>query len=386
MFAYDSVFDLALGDSPFFPEKEALPVFDADTGPIAVDEGKNYFIKFYSGDIPGFFDTAPFYKRQFHGGVWELGFNNFVGLSRIGSLHIDIQNRKISNSLYTAMLDELADQYAALVFSFSSPAAQHYSKSGTGRDPAFIQYLFLKKYLVDGSPDIDAISDIFCHDPHRKIEKQFQPCVIQECTAVNAAIAGMILNGPMAKLHQPHPLQATALARILMQKTKKALYPQTAARESRYQTFDTHENRFIKFFLQELLWKIEAISTALDPDTSSYFNPDISDCLKSLENSIHHFLSHNMWQDVGTMQFVPVNSQVLQKKRDTASCFHCIPFCSWQPGVTFSKPISRTWSRLKMCRPCMNTGAFSRSNRSSIPFPHRQPLIVSFLKTRSNIN
>jgi uncharacterized protein len=321
MFAYDSVFDLALGDSPFFPEKEALPVFDADTGPIAVDEGKNYFIKFYSSDIPGFFDTAPFYKRQFHGGVWELGFNNFVGLSRIGSLHIDIQNRKISNSLYTAMLDELADQYAALVFSFSSPAAQHYSKSGTGRDPAFIQYLFLKKYLVDGSPDIDAISDIFCHDPHRKIEKQFQPCGIHECTAVNASIAGMILNGPMAKLHPPHPLQATALARILMQKTKKALYPQTAARESRFQTFDTHENRFIKFFLQELLWKIEAIATALDPDTSSYFNPDISDCLKSLENSIHHFLSHNMWQDVGALQFVPVNSQVLQKKEGYRQLF-----------------------------------------------------------------
>jgi hypothetical protein len=72
MFAYDSVFDLALGDSPFFPEKEALPVCDADTGPIAVDEGKNYFIKFYSGDIPGFFEMAPFYKRQFHGvsGNW----------------------------------------------------------------------------------------------------------------------------------------------------------------------------------------------------------------------------------------------------------------------------------------------------------------------------
>ncbi|MDT8380459.1 MAG: DUF2357 domain-containing protein [Desulfotignum sp.] len=321
MFAYDSVFDLALGDSPFFPEKDALPVCDTDTGPIAVDEGKNYFIKFYSTDVPGFFDTAPFCKRQFHGGIWELGFNNFVGLSRIGSLHIDIQNRKISNSLYTAMLDELADQYAALVFSFSSPAAQHYSKSGTGRDPAFIQHLFLKKYLVDGSPDIDAISDIFCHDPHRKIEKQFQPCGIQECTAVNAVIAGMILNGPMAKLHQPHPLQATALARILMQKTKKALYPQSAARESRFQTFNTHENRFIKFFLQELLWKIEAISTALDPDTSSYFNPDISDCLKSLENSIHHFLSHNMWQDVGTMQFVPVNSQVLQKKEGYRQLF-----------------------------------------------------------------
>jgi hypothetical protein len=102
---------------------------------------------------------------------------------------------------------------------------------------------------------------------------------------------------------------------------RDVLYPQTAARESRFQTFDTHENRFIKFFLQELLWKIEAISTALNPDTFSYFNPDIGDCLKSLENSIHHFLSHNMWQDVGTMQFVPVNSQVLQKKEGYRQLF-----------------------------------------------------------------
>jgi uncharacterized protein len=321
MFAYDSIFDLAFGDTPFFPEKDALPVFDADTGPIAVDEGNNYFIKFYAGDIPGFFDTAPFYKRQFHGGVWEVGFSNFVGLSRLGALRIDIQNKKISNSMYMAMLDELAEQYAGLVFSFSTPAGQHYSKSGTGRDPAFIEYLFLKKYLKDGSPDIDAISEIFCHDPHRKIEKDCRPCDIQECTAVNAAIAGMMLNGPMAVLKHPHPLQATALARILMHKTNKALYPQTAAKESRFQTFDTHENRFIKFFLQELLRKIEAIATVLNPATSSYFNPDISDCLTFLKNSIHHFLAHNMWQDVGIMQFVPVNSQVLQKKEGYRQLF-----------------------------------------------------------------
>jgi hypothetical protein len=136
----------------------------------------------HGSDIPGFFDTAPFYKRQFHGGVWEVGFTNFVGLSRIGALRIDIQNKKISNSMYMAMLDELAEQYAGLVFSFSTPAGQHYSKSGTGRDPACIEYLFLK-------------------------------------------------------------------------------------------------------------------------------------------NSVHHFLAHNMWQDVGIMQFVPVNSQVLQKKEGYRQLF-----------------------------------------------------------------
>lgn len=321
MFIYDGVFDLAFGDTPFFPEKAALTLFHADTSPIAVEEGKNYFIKFYTSDIPGFFDTAPFYKRQLHGGVWELSFNNFVGRSRIGSLYIDIRNKKIAPHMYEAMLDELTDYYAGLVFSFGTPAGQHYEKSGIGLDSAFIAYLFLKKYLKDSSPDIDAIADIFWHDPHRKIEIDCIPCGLQDCTTLNAAIVERILNSPMSVMGNSHPLQATPLGRLLKNKTGKPLYPQSAARENKFHSLDTHENRFIKFFLQQLLWKLETISAALNQESVSYFNPDIGENIDSLHKSINHFLAHNMWQDVGPMQFVPVNSQVLQKKEGYRQLF-----------------------------------------------------------------
>ena len=305
---------MAFSDNPFFPNEESASEYMVLAEPVEIDEGCTYFAKFYKGDPPRFFKNAVFCQRGFQDGIFELNFRNFVGLTRIGRLKLHIQNRKISNRLYEAMLNDLAEQYAGLVFSFGSPVGQHYSKSGVGKDSAFIEYLFLQKYLLNQNPDIDAIANIFLHDPHRQFEKKLQHCFIQECHTADTAIIHAIINSPMAPLRQYHPLLSTTLGAILKQKTGKNLYPVEAAREIKFQTVDTNENRFIKFFLQDLLKKLESIKNAISQTDGSYFNPDIHSNLNLLRQKIGHFLTHNMWQEVGPMKFIPVNSQILQRR------------------------------------------------------------------------
>lgn len=312
---YEPSLKMAFADEPFFPadEEKVLDLSDLSV-PTDIDEGVTYFVKFYSGEVPPFFERAAFCQRKFHDNVYELNFRNYVGLSKIGKLRLHIYNKKITNDLYEAMLDELARQYASLVFSFNTPVGQHYSKSGIGKDSAFIEYLFLKKYLLNDTPNIDAITNIFLYNPHRKIDKELYKCSIQECHTVDVAIAHVLLNSQMVTLRSDHALQATTLGHLLKQKTGKKVYPVEAAREVKFQTVDTNENRFVKFFLQELLQKIESISKEIGAEKVSYLNPDIREHLDSLNKKINHFLAHNMWQEVGPMRFLPVNSQVLQRR------------------------------------------------------------------------
>lgn len=320
-FIYEPQHRFSFGDTPFFPEREDVPVFNRDSDPLTVDEGDTYYVKFYSDSIPFPFKNAPFRPKQLHGNVWEFSFRNYVGRSRIGDLFLNIRNKKITDALYNTMLDEITDQFAGLVFSFGTPAGQHYSKKGRGSDPAFIQYLFIKKHLLDGSPDIDGITGMISRDPHRKIEIWIEECDVSECTGMEPWMADMLLTRPMAAVRRGHPLQTTALGRMIEKKSGRPLFPTSTVREIRHPSVDTNENRFVKFFLHDILQKITAISDEIGSGKNSYFNPEICGYMGVLKKKINHFLSHEMWKDVGHMTFLPANSQVLQRKEGYSRLF-----------------------------------------------------------------
>ena len=312
---YEPTLRLAFSDDPSFRDEEYAKATASPAGdPLAIEEWQTYFVKFYGDSAPPSLQQAQFVVRQIQPCLWELNFRNFVGLSRIGDLKLVIQNKKISNELYHTLLDELAGYYATLVFDFGSPVGQHYKKSGVGKDSAFVEYLFLCKSLLHESPDLDAISDILVYDPHRKLEKECRRCSIEECQNADIGIVHALINSPMARLRDGHPLQQTHLGKILKAKTGQEFYPTKASKEIKYLTVDTHENRFVKFFLRELLAKVESLYAALGSTAGSYFNPDISENLELLRKKIGKILAQNMWREVGEMRFLPVSSQVLQRK------------------------------------------------------------------------
>jgi hypothetical protein len=320
---YEPLLRLAISDDPSFPadEESAQAAATPNGEPLPIQEWQTYYVKVYGDPAPASLALLRFVGKQIQPDLWELNFRNFVGLSRIGGLRLEIHNRKISKQLYHTMLDELATRYASLVFSFGSPVGQHYSKAGVGQDSAFVEYLFLCKYLLHDRPNLDAIATILVSDPHRKFERALRPCAIDECHTPGIDTVQALLNSPMATLRQGHPLQQTRLGRILQARTGRITYPSRAVREIKHLTVDTHENRFIKFFLEGLQAKVETLSAALAAGTGSYFNPDIDDNLRELRQMISQCLAHNMWREVGVMRFIPVSSQVLQRKEGYRQLF-----------------------------------------------------------------
>ncbi len=315
VFGYEPTFQMAFSDDPSFPDQEeaAARVTNAI---LEIEEWQTYYVKFYAEHNRTFIKevTKYFFVKEIQPGLLELNFQNFVGLSRIGELRLTVRNKKISQQLYQAMLDELAQQYASLVFSFGTPVGQHFNKKTIGKDPEFIEYLFLCKYLLQQTPDIDGLGNILSYDPHRKLESELQHCSIEDCQNATIKAMGSLISGPMTSLSKDHPLSKTNLGRLLNKRTGKNIYPVSGVKETKYLTIDTHENRFIKFFMESLLAKVETLQEALNWKGGSYFNPDINDNLVLLRNKVSLFLSHNMWREVGIMKFIPVSSQVLQRK------------------------------------------------------------------------
>ena len=323
MFIFEPSLQMAFSDIPDFPPEwqDAEARSDHDGNVVKIDEWQTYYAQFYTHEIPSVIENSRYVVKRIHRGLLELNFRNFVGLSRIGALNLEVRNIKIGEDLYQSMLDELASSYASLVFGFGTPVGQHYDKLAVGRDSLFVEYLFLKKYLLDSSPDIEAVGNLLTYGAHRRFINEFQACRIADCENVDGKILHELLCGSMATVTEGHPLLKSSLGRALVSATGTNIFPVDGMREVKHLTLDTNENRFIKFFLKELLSKLEELDGALAQKESSYFNPDIGQNLSILRGKIARVLDHGMWREVGYMRYVPVSSQVLQRKEGYRQLF-----------------------------------------------------------------
>ena len=314
---YDSIDRLAIGDAPFFPEdEESIEALHSEKESVSIHEWETYYVKVYGEKEIPFLKSGNFFVNPFHGGVYEINFRNFVGLTRIGNVSLRVINKKISDVLYDAMLGYITEKYADLIFSFNTPVGLESDKGRPGQDILYLQYLFLKKYLIDGRPNLDEIIGLILSRPHRKIVSETRKCAIDEIDRLDPGLLLSLFSDPgkMAKLAAGHPLASSSTARAVHERTGEYYFPAEAKKIQKYHSFDTNENRFIKHFLEEILKKLKIIKTALGSRSCTWLNPDISENIRRLKQKTSYFLSDPMWNDVGRMTFVPGQSTVLQRR------------------------------------------------------------------------
>jgi predicted component of viral defense system (DUF524 family) len=316
---YSSELRMAIADGPLFPSDESsLSSKDHDGTPIILQEWQTYFIKLYGETVPPFFPEPGRYynQREFPDRLFEVGFRNAVGMTRIGPIPINVVSKKITDTVYEAMLDYIAGKYANLVFSFETSLGQQYRKDRPGQDIAYVEYLFLKKYLLDESPNLDGIAALILANPHRRLYREYRHNTIDAITSVPPAMLVNLFSAPdrFAVLKPDHPLVSTACGQAIFNRTERRLFPTEAMEERKYHTVDTNENRFMKHLLQSVQRRLHILAKALEGKGDGYLNPDIETSLEKMERGLTLFLSDPFWSDVGAMHFIPAGSQVLQRR------------------------------------------------------------------------
>lgn len=314
---YDKKSQIAISSEPFFQNEEgSIEAEYTDNETVSLAEWKPYYIKFY-GDKIAHFEQAPFVVWPFGDHrSYEINFKNYVGLTRIGDINLRVENRKIGDELYDSMLDYITGKYADLIFSFNTSVGRGYKKGEVGQDIPYVQYLFLKKYLLDNSPNLDEITGLILSSPHRKLTTEIQKCGIDEIDYFDISSVLTLFSDPgkMGILGTGHPLLSSPLGQSIYKRTGKRYYPWEAKKIRKYHTFDTNENRFIKHFLQDISKMFDLLAQALGYKSGTYLNPSISSNLRELKQKVRYLLSNPIWDDVGQMTFIPSQSIVLQRR------------------------------------------------------------------------
>jgi len=304
---------------------------------LKLKEWQTYYLRFYSKEleqsVPGIFSQNDFSLTENSGtfisskigDIYIINFQNYVGLSRIGPVKIEISNRKINKKQYQSLLSYITRQYTNLVYQFSKTRERYnqgdISHTGysterikVGKNLDFVNLLFLKQRLLDSSGSHSTISEIvnlILKEPHYKIQRDFVDTPVEQAAQIEPyQLINAVSNGDnLIQLRENHKLRKSALAIQL-----KHHFPVTIKQERKYHSFDTAENRFIKYFLDDLVQWLSQLKKRLCAAEKTYFNPEIEDDINQLYFPIKTCLDDPLWQEVSAMRFIPTNSQVLQRK------------------------------------------------------------------------
>ncbi len=94
----------------------------------------------------------------------------------------------------------------------------------------------------------------------------------------------------------------------------KSYIPLEIEEMKHHDTIDVPENRFYKYFLELLQSKITSLLESLEKKDKNYKKLDEYYQLRVFNEKISYYLSQKLFKDISKMDYIPLNSQVLQKK------------------------------------------------------------------------
>lgn len=244
-----------------------------------------------------------------------LNFRSYVGKSFLDvrkdninseKIPIEVRSKKIDYfSQYSAMIADLSQHALSLIFEVNSPLYQEFDLDNRPKETLYEDFMFLE-YLFRPE-NLPSIFEYLSKNLHSQLKEHIETVPLSFASNVNQNTLKNIVSKPNNLFKSDADFE---IVRKL-----NGYIPHEIDQIKHEDVIDIPENRFFKYFLeliQELVEKLLASSK------EGYIN----DKLLSFRDEIGYFLSAKFFNHISTMDYVPFNSQILQKKEGYREIFH----------------------------------------------------------------
>ena len=243
-----------------------------------------------------------------------LNFRSYVGKSFLDvrkdginsiKIPIEVRSKKIDYfSQYSAMIADLSQHSLSLIFEVNSPLYQefeldYHQKETYYEDFMFLEYLFREENLP-------AIFEYLSKNLHSQLKNRTEIVPISFASNVNQNTLKNIISKPNKLIEVDSSL---GIAEKL-----NGYLPYEIDQTKHEDVIDIPENRFFKYFLELIRDLVEKL---LESSKKGY----IQDKLLYFRDEIGYYLSAKFFNHISAMDYVPFNSQILQKKEGYREIF-----------------------------------------------------------------
>lgn len=252
-----------------------------------------------------------------------LNFHSYVGKSFFdvelnGKRSIphpfEVRSKKIDyQHQYPAMIGDLSKAASGLIFEFGSPLYQWYDFSDKPRDTFYQDFMFLE-YLFRFN-NLPYALDIIRKNIYNRLETYKEQTPVSMASSISPECIIEMVASPQNLYKTPKP--------PLNWPSSMNKYVPISIAQLRYkENIDTPENRLVKAFLQSL----DALIIELKRATRhlNEIKPGmgyIDSKLIEYYHILHEYISEDWLLDVGQLEYIPSNSQVLQKQEGYREIF-----------------------------------------------------------------
>ena len=223
-----------------------------------------------------------------------LNFRSYAGKSFLGirtghgteEIPVEVRSKKIDyHEQYPAMLADLSEEITSIILESDSSTFQFFSPMDRKKKTLYEDFLLLEHIFQPGN--LPAAAEYINHNFYSGLEREVEVVPAALASAVDVDELPMVISDPASIDAGGTPLSL----------------PQVHLRE----TPDTPENRFYKYFLENLE---DLILELLETAPEGY----LKDSLTGFRDEVNVLLSAGWLRGVGALMSLPLNSQVLQKR------------------------------------------------------------------------
>ena len=243
-----------------------------------------------------------------------LNFRSYVGKSFLDvkkdginsiKIPIEVRSKKIDYfNQYSAMIADLSQHALSLIFEVNSPLYQKFELDNRKKETLYEDFMFLE-YLFR-EDNLPSIFEYLSKNLHSQLKNHTQTVPISFASNVNQNTLKDIVS-------KPNNLFKSGSDFKIVNKLN-GYVPREVEQTKHEDVIDIPENRFFKYFLELIHDLVEKL---LENAEEGYIN----DKLLSFRDEIGYFLSNKFFNHISSMEYVPFNSQILQKKEGYREIF-----------------------------------------------------------------
>ena len=244
-----------------------------------------------------------------------LNFRSYVGKSFLDvrkdnvnsiKIPIEVRSKKIDYfSQYSSMIADLSQHALSLIFEVNSPLYQEFEFDYRQKETYYEDFMFLE-YLFR-EDNLPSIFEYLSKNLHSQLKSHMETVPLSLASNVNQNTLRNIVS-------KPNNLFKSDADFEIVNKLN-GFIPREIGQIKHEGIIDIPENRFFKYFLELIRNLIEKL---LKNSKEGY----IKDKLLYFRDEIEYCLSSKFFNHISAMDYVPFNSQILQKKEGYREIFH----------------------------------------------------------------
>jgi len=243
-----------------------------------------------------------------------LNFRSYVGKSFLDvrkdnvnsiKIPIEVRSKKIDYfNQYSSMIADLSQHALSLIFEVNSPLYQEFELDLRQKETYYEDFMFLEYLFRD--ENLPSIFEYLSKNLHSQLRNHVETVPLSFASNINQNTLKNIVSKPNNLFKSDADFE---IVRKL-----NGYIPREIDQTKHEDVIDIPENRFFKYFLELIRDLIEKL---LKTSKEGYIN----DKLLYFRDEIGYYLSSKFFNHISTMEYVPFNSQILQKKEGYREIF-----------------------------------------------------------------